>query len=376
MAGRNSYDLTVERGIKQRHEDRCNARDGKRCTCRLPAFIASATVTGKRLYSPTLRSLDAARGWRRSAITGELPNAQDATGPTLEDVWRDWVRAAEKGIARTKAGSPYRPRALRDYDSAMTNHVLPRIGPLDVSLLDAPAVQRLLDQLAEAGVSPSRQHASATALRAMTRWSSRRGVGQRVVGLELPRVTSRTPGIRTPAEIAKLVGLVGTEEGRLFAALAAYAGARASEIAALEQADVDLEAMTLRLGEHEDGRKTASAVRTVPILKPLAGYLASYPAGAGPLFRGAKVRTRYDRLYLATRTAWVDFDPRPTPHTLRHNWVSWMLAAGVPLPAAQRLAGHKTPLAPGVTLAVYGHATDDHVERARDTMNTWLTAAD
>lgn len=377
MAGRNSYDVTVERGIKQRHETACRAGDGKRCTCRIPAFIASATLSGRRRYSPTLRSLNAARSWRRDAITDNLPprgdHDDDPNALSVRAGWREFVRGAEAGVARTRSGTTYRPRALQDYDSAMRTHALDRIGDAPLERLDAATVQRLIDELAEAGVSPSRQHAVATAIRALTRWASRRGTGQRVSGLELPRVRSRTPEIRDPSAIEQLLELIPDADARLFAALGAYAGARASEIAALDADDVDRDAMVVRLGEHEDGRKTAAARREVPILAVLVPHLDAHPVVDGPLFSaGRSVRARYDRLYRSTRAAWREIDPRPTPHTLRHNWISWLLAAGVPLPAVQRLAGHETPLAPGVTLAIYGHATGDHVAEARQTIDRWI----
>jgi len=378
MAGRNSYDVTVERGIKQRHETACRAGDGKRCTCRVPAFIASATLSGRRRYSPTLRSLSAARSWRRDAITDNLPPRgadvpDDPNALSVRAGWRTFLRAAETGVARTRSGTTYRPRALQDYDSAMRTHALDRIGEMPLERLDAATVQRLIDELAGAGVSASRQHAVATAIRALTRWASRRGTGQRVSGLELPRVRSRTPEIRDPPAMAALLDLVVDPEARLFAALGAYAGARASEIAALDADDVDREALVVRLGEHEDGRKTDAARREVPILAVLLPHLDAHPVAAGPLFpTGRSVRARYDRLYRSTRAAWREVDPRPTPHTLRHNWISWLLAAGVPLPAVQRLAGHETPLAPGVTLAIYGHATGDHVAEARRTLDRWI----
>jgi integrase len=373
MAGRTSYDRAVERGITQRHESRCAARTGKRCTCRTVAYIATAQVAGKRRYSPTLRTLDAARRWRRDALEGTLEAPPTPASQTLEATWRQFHDAAEAGIALNRNGDPYKPRAIKDYDSAMSVHVLPRIGTTPFGQVTSERVQLLIDDLAAANVSASRQHAAGTALRALSRWASRRGLGPRLSDLLLPRVATRKPTILGPVEVAELLALVRDPQPALFAALAAYSGARAYEIVALEAADIDRESRTIRLGVRDDARKSPAALRTVPILSPLVPFLDAHLVADGPLFGPReKLRARYDRMYLDTRQAWSGQEPRPTPHTLRHNWVSWLLAAGVPLPAVQRLSGHETPMVAGVTLAVYGHAMDAHVDDARITMDAWL----
>lgn len=385
MAGRNSYDLTVERGIKQRHELQCPARDGKRCKCSIPAFFAAATVNGKRRYSKTYRRIEPARAWRAQALDGKLPDDDAPAGvnepeATIEEVWRDFVRAAEKGTALRRGRKTYNPDTIKEYDSVARNHILPRIGDRPISYLDSESAQRLVDAMAEDGKSVSRQNGAATAMQAMSRWASRRGAGKRVTNLDVPRVESRTPTILTPAAMADLIALCPTAGTRLFAGLAAYTGGRAFELVAIDRTDVDLDALTIRL----PGTKSDAADRTVPILSPMLPLLSEAMPSSGPVLpslRDSKaLRAAYDGYYLATRDAWGKIDPRPTPHHLRHNYISWLFAAGVPLPAIQKLAGHKAvkplpdlpAIAPGVTLDVYGHATKDHVERARLTLDRWI----
>lgn len=378
MAGRKSYDLTVERGIKQRHELQCPARDGKRCKCSIPAFIASATINGKQVYSKTLRRIEAARSWRAMALDGKLPDeAPDQIGeaePTIEEVWNDFVRAAESGTALRRGRERYRESTIAEYDSVARNHILPRIGNQPASYLDNAAAQRLIDAMAADGKSVSRQNGAATAMQAMTRWASRRGTGTRVTDLDVPRVESRTPTILTPSAMTDLINLCPTTGSRLFAGLAAYTGGRAFELVAIDRTDVNLDALTIRL----PGTKSDAAERTVPILSPLVPLLEAALPASGPILPSLRdsttLRAAYDGYYLTTRNAWSSIDPRPTPHHLRHNYVSWLLAAGVPLPAVQQIAGHKTPLAPGVTLDVYGHATEDHVEQARVTVDRWIAS--
>jgi integrase len=387
MAGRNSYDLTVERGIKQRHELACPAREkGARfCKCPIPAFIASATVHGRQRYSKTLRRIEAARSWRVRALDGDLPDdSPDDTEPepTIEEVWRDFIRAAENGTALRRGRQTYTASTITEYDSVARNHILPRIGDRPASYLDNHSAQRLVDDMANDGKSVSRQNGAATAMQAMSRWASRRGTGQRVTDLDVPRVQSRTPTILTPTGMADLIDLCPTPGTRLFAGLAAYTGGRAFELVAIDHDDVDLDALTI----HLPGTKSDAAERTVPILAPLLPLLEAARPASGPLLpslrESTKLRAAYDGYYLTTRDAWDKIDPRPTPHHLRHNYISWLFAAGVPLPSIQTLAGHKIvrPLPglpainPGVTLDVYGHATEDHVEQARIVLDRWIAA--
>lgn len=372
MAGRNSYDLTVERGIRQRHALSCPANRGKRCTCAPRAFIASATVDGTRRYSPTVRSIDAARAWRLAAITNGLDPESASPGPSVRDGWRQWLRDAENGVALTRGGTPYRQTTVEDYDNAMRSNVLDQIGELPLDRLDGPTAQRILDAAANAGVKASRLHSTATALRALTRWAARRGQGSRVRELDLPRVETRKPVVLSPCEVRSVLDLITERSPKTAHAIAAYTGARALEVMALHREDVDLELRVIRLGERE-ARKTEAGLRTVPIVGPLMEIMsaADLPA-TGRLFGNALPRSIYSVYRRKAASAWAGLEPRPTLHTLRHNWISWLLAAGVPLPSVQVLSGHKTPLAPGVTLAVYGHATTDHVARARETMDAWL----
>jgi integrase/recombinase XerC len=368
VAGRNSYDRSVERGIKQRHWNSCPAREGKRCSCRPRAYIASATVDGVRRYSSTLRDLGDARAWRARALAGELAAPDDAGGELLRETWRRWENAAAAGTALSSRRQPYRASTLADYEHAMREHVLPVIGNTPTTAITARHGQAVIDALAADGVSATRQASAATALRAVVRWAARRGEATPIGELELPRVPSRTPTVLGPAAIDALLAAVGDPEARALAAIAAFSGLRAMEIVALTADDVDHQRRTIRVV----GGKTDAAARTVPIIDALRPHLAALPA-SGPVFAADRLpRSAYRTLTGRLNAAWADLEQPPTLHVLRHNFVSWTLAAGVPLPAVQAISGHRTPLAPGVTLGVYGHVVGDHVTDARERLDAWV----
>lgn len=375
MASRSSYDRVVERGIQQRHEARCRVRDGKRCTCRTPAYIATARVNGVRLRSGTERSITAARAWRVKALGGTLPNDDPSSGINVTTAWDRWTDAARSGVALTRSGTRYKPRTIDDYDIAMRTHALPDLGNVRLADLTSSRVQQTIDKLATDGVGASRQQSVATALRALGRWSNRRGLGQLITGLELPRVQGRKPTILDVPMMDDLLSQIGNRSTRTFAAIAAYTGARADETAAVEVSDIDWDALTITFGGDGRPRKSPAAERTVPIVDVLLPHLDAYRTTTGPLFPGTGApRSRYITRARSLKTAWKNVEDRPTMHVLRHNWISWLFAAGIPLPDIQVLSGHETPLAPAarVTLGVYGHAQSGHIDRARTAMNAWI----
>lgn len=299
------------------------------------------------------------------AGTLELDPDEDPT--TVAELWRAWLNAAHAGTAVTRSGGKYREGTIRDYESAMDKHVLPRLGNHSALAVDTAEVQEMLDQLAKAGLSPSRQASAATAIRALFRWASRRRLGARVGDLELPRVPKRTPTILMPGEVTDLLGEVSNKRARAAAAVAVYSGLRAMEIVSLRSSQVNREGCRLTVLKG----KTQAAERVVPIPDVLAPYLDLRPR-TGPLFTPALPKSAYNQVAHLLQEAWDGRNPRPTLHVLRHNLISWMFAAGVPLPAVQAISGHATPFAPGVTLGVYGHKVGDHVEDARVRLNEWI----
>lgn len=126
-----------------------------------------------------------------------------------------------------------------------------------------------------------------------------------------------------------------------------YLGARASEVAGLELADVDFAGGTVRLF----GK--GSKERRVPLPEALAGLLRAWLAerGEGPgqvfgvtydgmraVFNAARERARLPRRY--------------TLHKLRHTYATRLLDAGVPPHEIQPLLGHASI----TTTMIYAHA--------------------
>lgn len=63
---------------------------------------------------------------------------------------------------------------------------------------------------------------------------------------------------------------------------------------------------------------------------------------------------------------------RPRIHDLRHTHVSWLIAAGVPLPAIQRRLGHESIT---TTIDRYGHLAPELHQAAADAADRALNPA-
>jgi site-specific recombinase XerD len=178
-----------------------------------------------------------------------------------------------------------------------------------------------------------------------------------------PRLPRRLPGVLSTAQVEALIAEAAPAEATGVArALAlrdtalvetAYAaGLRASELAGLRLADIDLERGELRvLGK---GRKERIGLLGRPAQAALARYLAEgrplllerarqAAADSGAVFLNARggalgVRGLRYRLDLLVRRAGL---PQGTsPHTLRHSFASHLLEGGADLRVVQELLGH------------------------------------
>lgn len=194
-------------------------------------------------------------------------------------------------------------------------------------------VADLTEDLAEVWWQALRHRAPATRatyLRSLRRyyvWRSARGGGEDPTRLlAAPRVP---PGLPRPVPARDVMLALAMTDGdtRVQLALAAYAGLRVSEIAALRPQDVQ---------EAPDGRPwllvhgKGSRWRSVPLTPVLEQLLASYgwPSTNGPNLT-VRLRLAMHRLGLPY-----------SAHQLRHAFATEVLAASSNLVTVQRLLGH------------------------------------
>lgn len=317
---------------------------------------------------------------RAGAASGILP-----TRLTLGSYLVEWL---ERQRVR------WRPSTWRAAETLARNHVIPRLGAIEVAKLRPADVEALTTALVETGRSPTTASAVRQLLRRALGDAVRDGIASRNVAslARPPRRSARElvagRDFYAPADLRRLLDASAEDDdvGPLVA-LAALTGARMGELLGARWEAVDLVGATLTirtaLVRGYDGAftlsepKTPRGRRTIP-LAPLAVATLERRRAIQDRDRRAAGDAWQDRWGLV----FTDEVGRPIPewrvnhafhrlaeraglpripfHGLRHSWASAALVAGVPMRVVAEVLGHASP---AFTASVYAGVAP---ELARD----------
>lgn len=269
-------------------------------------------------------------------------------------------------------------RTRADYRSLARRHIVPTLGPLDVDEVTPADVSRWSNAL-EGKVSAK----TIANLRALLSAAFGYAVDEGLRGDNPMRRLRRSRAgehervdmvVLTPQEFGHLRSLL-PERWRPFVTFLAGTGLRFGEAVALQVGDVDLLASTpiVRVtkalkripGGFEVGQtKTRKSRRTislsddiVDVLAPLVTRDPSELLFTGPTGTRVSHSNFHGRVWTpAVKAFAAETGKRPRVHDLRHSHISWLIAAGVPLPVIQDRAGHE---AIATTVGTYGHLMPD-----------------
>lgn len=315
------------------------------------------------------------RGWIKHH--GFVEHHSDA--PTFSE----WAGRAIASRSRANA------RTRHDYTRDVELHIEPTFGDVPLDLISREMVGNWLIAMSRAAGSDKtvkNVHGLASsimedAIRAelITRNPFKGAFGT------LPQVRTEEMVFLTRPEFDVL--LAGTVEAyRPLVATLGMTGLRWSEATALQCADVNVHTRRLSvvrawkrtpenyfvLGEPKSNRSR----RTITLPASLAATLHPLVTGADP--GGFVFRSKMDRpirhanfrqrVWLPAVKALQEANVPKSPriHDLRHSHASWLIAAGVPLPAIQRRLGHESIT---TTVDRYGHLApemDDVITQALD----------
>jgi len=293
---------------------------------------------------------------------------------------------------RTCAGNQLEPSTIGQYRSHIDHHILPHLGGLRLSQINAPTLRNFEDKLVAGGRSPVLTRYVLRSLGTLLTDAQERGLVARNVARDLRgrrrrRIPDERRGIKlkigthipTPTEIR---ALLQAAEGRFrpFLLVAIFAGLRASELRGLRWSDIDLARAELHVRQRADrsGRigppKTAAGERTVPLPADVVSALREwkvrcprkngqlelvFPTRDGTVQRHDNIVTR--GLWPTMLAAGVVVDGAPKYkglHSLRHFYASWCINrkadGGLELPAkvVQGRLGHSSIV---MTMDRYGH---------------------
>jgi integrase len=311
-------------------------------------------------------------------------------GPTVEEyLTGQWLPSLE--------GRDLRATTLDSYRRAVHNHLVPHLGAIRLSTVDAVAIETMLGRLAAAGLSSkTRANVRGVLSKALTdavRWKLT--AMNPVATTEAPRAARPTPKVWTDAQLATFLRRGGGDRLAPLWRFLMVTGCRRGEAVGLRWTDVDLEhghvvitsQRTMVAGIVVEGlTKTRSGARTVSLdqgtvallrrwrrvqraehvrlgIRPAVGYVFTGEDGL-PLWPD-----RVTRLFGKLCDSYGL--PRIRVHGLRHSAATSLIAAGVnPKVVSQRL-GHATP---GITLSLYSHVLPAHDQAAAEAFGALLDA--
>jgi len=174
------------------------------------------------------------------------------------------------------------------------------------------------------------------------------------ITLQLPDANFYLPGAKEPSKLPHILSepelvrlfTVSTNPKHRAVLMTAYAaGLRASELCRLQASDIDSQRMQLRIDQGKGNKD-----RYVPLSPRLLDQLRCYWCAVRPqgpwLFDGHpqdRPMTRSGPTWIyKTAKAKAGIDKPGGIHTLRHNYATGLLEAGVELCVIQRLMGHSS----------------------------------
>jgi integrase len=375
-------------GIEVRHKKACASRDGRRCNCQ-PTYQASVwSARESKRIRKTFSTLAEARAWRSETQTGVRRGTLRAPAhTTVEDAADELVAGMTSGRVRTRSGDRYKPSAIRSYEAALRDHIVPRLGRMRLADVQHRDVQRIADDLLSKRRDPSTIRNALMPLRVIFRRALEDGdlVVNPCAHLRLPAVRGRRERIASPNEAQRLLATLA-ERDRPVWATALYAGLRRGELMALRWEDVDLAAGVIRVERSYDDKdrveiepKSRAGRRTVPIVGALRDVLVDHKARQaydGGLVFGSSAGTPFvpSNLWRRAQRAWkhAGLDSIGL-HEARHTFASVLIAAGVNAKAITTYMGHASIQ---TTYDLYGKLMPGAESEAAALVDAYLTRAD
>jgi integrase len=289
-------------GITQRHSLSCTRKG--RCSCPYDAWIFDAnavTKSGKRgaKVRRTFGTHAEAKAWRSKA-SGIAKRRSRTTAPvaTLKQACEEWLGECERGEARSRKKTAFKPATLRGYRRSLETYVFPDLGARRLDEITRRDLQALVKRLNGQGLAGSTVRNTIVPLMRLFH-EHRDELDDPTIGLDLPEPGGRRERAASPAEAAKLLAALPLEDRALWA-VAFYAGPRLGELRALRAGNVDPQrSVSITHGwdvkEGEILPKSKAGVRLIPVPALLRVELAAHVERTG--------RSGDDLLFGRTRSA-------------------------------------------------------------------------
>jgi integrase len=341
-------------------------------------FDAQVRLDGRPSFKVLAATTVAAAVAEAASVRLEGPaTSSQVSGVTVAELCGSLVADMRSRRFRMRSGREYKPSTIDLYETVLEQRIIPELGAATPwRSLERTDVDRLVDELSATRVANTARGSTAV-LRTLDRFAARRlGCERLTLALEgVPRSERRREPVLVDATIVAAV----PERHRLAAALALYAGLRASEICGLEWEHVDVDAGLLNVEQQLDHvgdamttPKSHNSTREVPIHPLLRRELDAHAdrvrAGQDELARRRPLEGRLYRYDRHTVRRTLLRSAGISPQDLRHSFKEELRAAGVGEVDSARLAGHS----PKVGSTAYASASS--AERAREQVAAAFTS--
>lgn len=340
--------------------------DGSRGRLRRDAEVqtlAAARAEDRRLLATLVTTgspLGVSQASAREPEPGAAARRQEEV-PSFGVVARQYVQIF--------AVSHLKPSTRKGYGWVIDGLLIPRLGHLPVSAVNAQAVREIDALLVSRKARPSTRRNVQSVLRSiLCRYAVEAKILSEPPAMpRLPKVGTKVIQTLTTDDVKRLLAH-SCPEYRVAFLLAAHAGLRAGEVRGLRWKDVDLAAGRLVVRRSvcrgvADAPKSGHE-RVVPLTRELRDILAATPE---ELRQGLVSKTTEGNpwgqfsLYKAFRSACRGAGLKEWRyHDLRHYFVTALFRAGVAARTVQELAGH----AHLTTTQRYAHVVDGDLEDA------------
>jgi len=289
------------------------------------------------------------------------------------------------------------PLTLRGYEQIVRNHLIAHLGNIKLQDIRAFHIQALFNDMADVKKLSNRtiQHTGAVlrmALRDAVEIDNLITINP-ATRIKLPQVITKTPAPYSREELNRLLKVAKGHRLYFFFRLAAYTGARRSELCALNWSDFDGSAVLISKSRVSDGKNVIEQNRT----KGGLNHQRRVPLDAETVreFQAHKERQVLERLYLGD-DVWKDsgyvftsesgepIHPDSVTriyaklqkkaglrynrlHDARHSHATELLRSGEPLHVVAHRLGHRDAM---VTATIYAHIDTEQAESASETFAT------
>lgn len=329
----------------------------------------TTTTKQRKQFIGNIRDMSERAGRREHALIMEKINldrgsvAPVAKGQTFADAVAKWRQAIAPNLS---------PATVRQRESYLRNHIMPRFGRSALNEMNVGAIQQFATDLRKKLSGKSVLNALGTVFTIVdyAKRCGMRGPVVRFTDLQLGSTIRENPVAFFTREQATLIIEAAREPFKTLFALAWMTGLRAGELLALTLDDLNFDRKTIRVNKSSDDLtreirqpKTKCSVATLPMPSALEGLLRNYiknwtPNKAGLLFASRdrerpRSRTNVVRNGLKPVLRKLGIPSHETGlHAFRHGLATELAEASVPLTVLQTQLRHASVT---TTLKIYAH---------------------